>query len=55
MGYAIMPSIMALGDEDIVAYELDDLPIATDLMLAWQKGRQPAAVKTLCQLAEESH
>ncbi|PAU72083.1 LysR family transcriptional regulator [Vreelandella alkaliphila] len=55
MGYAIMPSIMALGDEDIVAYELDDLPIATDLMLAWQKGRQPAAVKTLCLLAEESH
>lgn len=55
MGYAIMPSIMALGDEDIVAHELDDLPIETDLMLAWQKGHQPPAVKTLCQLAEEPH
>ncbi|PSJ43766.1 hypothetical protein C7H85_16105 [Zobellella endophytica] len=51
MGYAIMPSILAKGDDNLVAYELDDLPIYSPLMLAWRKGDKSAGIESLCHVA----
>ncbi|MBB3143017.1 LysR family transcriptional regulator [Halomonas organivorans] len=50
MGYAIMPSIMARGENDLVAYELDDLPISSQLMLAWRKGADSKPIDALCRM-----
>lgn len=51
MGYAIMPSILAKGDDNLVAYELDDLPIYSPLMLAWRKGDKSPEVESLRHVA----
>ncbi|WP_375056103.1 LysR family transcriptional regulator [Zobellella sp. DQSA1] len=51
MGYAIMPSILAKGDENLVAYEFDDLPIYSPLMLAWRKGDKSAEIESLRHVA----
>nr|WP_300306082.1 LysR family transcriptional regulator [Halomonas sp.] len=54
MGYAIMPSIMAQGGNDLVAYELKDLAISSRLMLAWRKGSESKAVAELCRMASDA-
>ncbi|GAA3547987.1 LysR family transcriptional regulator [Zobellella aerophila] len=51
MGYAIMPSILAAGDDNLIAYELDDLPIYSPLMLAWRQGCKSAEIESLCRVA----
>lgn len=51
MGYAIMPSILATGDDNLVAYEFDDLPIYCPLMLAWRKDGKSAEIESLCRVA----
>lgn len=50
MGYAIMPSIMVRGESDLVAYELEDLPITSQLMLAWRKDTGSKAVDEFCRM-----
>lgn len=52
MGYAIMPSIMVRGESDLVAYELEDLPISSQLMLAWRKDSSSKAVDELCRMID---
>lgn len=54
MGYAIMPSIMALGERDLVAHELEDLPVSSQLMLAWRQEGRSGAVDALCRLVEDA-
>ncbi|WP_298719239.1 LysR family transcriptional regulator [uncultured Oceanisphaera sp.] len=54
MGYAIMPSILAAGDDNLIAYELDDLPIYCPLMLAWRKGCKSPEVDLLCRVAMDA-
>ncbi|MAY71469.1 LysR family transcriptional regulator [Halomonas litopenaei] len=51
MGYAIMPGIMAKGEQDLVAYELDDLDIYSQLVLAFRKGTRLSAVKEFSRMA----
>ncbi|MBR9858135.1 MAG: LysR family substrate-binding domain-containing protein, partial [Gammaproteobacteria bacterium] len=51
MGYAIMPSILAAGDDSLIAFELDDLPIYCTLMLAWRKSCKSPEVDLLCRVA----
>ncbi|WP_116474340.1 LysR family transcriptional regulator [Zobellella maritima] len=53
MGYAIMPSILAAGDDNLIAHELDDLPIYSPLMLAWRRGCKSAEIESLCAVAGE--
>ena len=50
MGYAIMPSIMARGESDLVAYEPDDLQIFSQLMLAWRKDSVSKTIDELCRM-----
>ncbi|MFP2770846.1 LysR family transcriptional regulator [Oceanisphaera sp. KMM 10153] len=50
MGYAIMPSILAMGDDNLIAYEFDDLPLYSPLMLAWRKGGKSPEVDLLCRV-----
>ncbi|OIN08143.1 hypothetical protein BFR47_15505 [Oceanisphaera psychrotolerans] len=54
MGYAIMPSILAAGDDNLIAYELDDLPVYCPLMLAWRKGCKSPEVDLLCRVAMDA-
>ncbi|NWN83970.1 MAG: LysR family transcriptional regulator [Halomonas sp.] len=51
MGYAIMPSIMAKGEQDLIAHELEDLLVTSQLMLAWRQNSQSEAVEALCHMA----
>lgn len=51
MGYAIMPSIMAQGESDLIAYEFEDLSIASQLVLAWRKGDKSQAIDEFCRIA----
>lgn len=51
MGYAIMPGIMAVGNDQLQALELDDLMISSQLMLAWRQGRKSKAVESLSGIA----
>ncbi|MDF9434659.1 LysR family transcriptional regulator [Chromohalobacter israelensis] len=50
MGYAIMPSIMARGESELVAYELEDLSITSQLMLAWHQDNGSKAIDELCRM-----
>ena len=50
MGYAIMPSILAAGDDNLIAYEFDDLPLYSPLMLAWRKDGKSPEVDLLCRI-----
>ncbi|TDW61206.1 LysR family transcriptional regulator [Oceanimonas baumannii] len=51
MGYAIMPGILAAGDDNLIAYQLDDLDIDSSLKLAWRKGSASREVETLLAIA----
>ncbi|MFH7585296.1 LysR family transcriptional regulator [Oceanimonas smirnovii] len=51
MGYAIMPGILATGDDNLIAYQLDDLDIDSSLKLAWRKRNTSREVETLLAIA----
>ncbi|NHH99733.1 LysR family transcriptional regulator [Oceanimonas sp. MB9] len=52
MGYAIMPGILAAGDDNLIAYQLDDLDIDSSLKLAWRKGSTSEEIETLLAIAK---
>lgn len=53
MGYAIMPGIMARGERELMAYELDDLDISSQLVLAYRQGGRSSAVEAFALMAAE--